>query len=126
MINRKAFTLAEVLITMVIIGVVAAITVPSLMLTTQKKENVARYKKALSTINQAINRNYALHSFNMASVESNCIDEAKDNPAKISSVCSIFNTTLLRINSYDYSQLRTEKGKLYYQELYSKGTTKDT
>ena len=111
--KKLAFTLAEVLITMTIIGVVAAITVPSLMMSTQKKENVVRYKKALSTINQAINRNYALHSFNMASIESNCIDEAKDNPSKVSSVCSIFNTTLLRINSYDYSQLKTEKGNFY-------------
>ena len=123
---KKAFTLAEVLITMVVIGVVAAITVPSLLLTTEKKENVARYKKALSTINQAINRNYALHSFDMSSVESNCIDEAKDSPAKVFSVCSIFNTTLLRINSYDYSTLKTEKGNLYYKDLYNKGTTKDT
>ena len=44
-INRKEFTIAEVLITMVVVGVVVAITVPSLMFTTQKKENVARYKK---------------------------------------------------------------------------------
>ena len=124
--KNKAFTLAEVLITMVIIGVIAAMTVPSLLLTTQKKENVVRYKKALSTINQALNRNYALYGFDIASIDSNCINEATDRPDKISSACSIFNSSLLRIGSYDYSTLRTEKGTLYYQELYGKGTTPDT
>ncbi len=122
----KAFTLAEVLITLVIIGVIAAMTVPSLMNNTNKKENIVRYKKAISTINQALNRNYALYGFNMASVDENCRSESNDTPDAIMSVCSIFNTTLLRINSYDYSTLKTENGKLYYSELYSKGTAPDT
>lgn len=121
-----AFTLAEVLITLVIIGVVAAITVPSLNSTTEKKENIVRYKKALSTVNQALNRNFALYGFNMASVDSNCISEDKDRADSIMSVCSIFNTTLLRISSYNYATLKTQSGKLYYQELYGKGTTSDT
>ena len=124
--KQLAFTLAEVLITLVIIGVVAAMTVPSLMNNTNKKENIVRYKKAISTINQALNRNYALYGFNMASVDSNCKDEDKDRADSIMSVCSIFNTTLLRINSFNYATLRTPNGKLYYQELYGKGTTSDT
>ena len=50
---QKAFTLAEVLITLVIIGVVAAITVPMLMNGTNDKEyNVAR-QKAQATIGEA-------------------------------------------------------------------------
>ena len=124
--KNYAFTLAEVLITLVIIGVIAAMTVPSLMNNTNKKENIVRYKKALSTINQALNRNYALYGFNMASVDANCKDEDKDRADAIMSVCSIFNTTLLKINSFNYATLRTHDGKLYYQQLYSKGTTKDT
>ena len=47
------FTLAEVLITLGIIGVVAAMTMPSLINSTQKKELVAQYKKAYSVISQA-------------------------------------------------------------------------
>ncbi|MBQ8887767.1 MAG: prepilin-type N-terminal cleavage/methylation domain-containing protein, partial [Candidatus Gastranaerophilales bacterium] len=35
-IKKFGFTLAEVLITLVIIGVIAAITVPSILQTTQK------------------------------------------------------------------------------------------
>ena len=123
---KKAFTLAEVLITLVIIGVVSAITIPTLSASTQKKENIVRYKKALSTVNQAMARNYALYSFDMSTITSNCINEAKDDPLRVQSACSIFNSQLLKINSYDYSTLRTPKGKLYYQELYNNGTTSDT
>ena len=50
-----AFTLAEVLITLVIIGVIAAITVPSLINKTNNQETVSRLKKAYSTFAQATN-----------------------------------------------------------------------
>ena len=50
-----AFTLAEVLITLVIIGVIAAITVPSLINKTNNQETVSRLKKAYSTMSQATN-----------------------------------------------------------------------
>ncbi len=54
---RKAqgFTLAEVLITLVIIGIIAAITVPTLNQKTKKEEYVVRLKKAYSTLSQATN-----------------------------------------------------------------------
>ena len=48
------FTLAEVLITLGIIGVVAAMTMPSLIANYQKKETVTRLKKAYSIVQQAI------------------------------------------------------------------------
>lgn len=48
-----AFTLAEVLITLTIIGVIAAITLPLLMKNTQNKENIALLKQAHSLIKQA-------------------------------------------------------------------------
>ena len=52
----RGFTLAEVLITLGIIGVVAAITIPSLINITQGKELEAQYKKAYSTLSQAVLR----------------------------------------------------------------------
>ena len=48
----NGFTLAEVLITLVIIGVIAAITVPTLIVKYQKEQTVIRLKKAYSTIAQ--------------------------------------------------------------------------
>lgn len=53
MIKKKAFTLAEVLITLAIIGVVAAMTVPSLLQGQQEKATVTALKKAFSTLSNA-------------------------------------------------------------------------
>ena len=51
--KHAAFTLAEVLITLGIIGVVAAMTMPSLIANHREKQTVAQLKKAYSTIQQA-------------------------------------------------------------------------
>ena len=53
-LKNRAFTLAEVLITLGIIGVVAAMTIPSLMTTFQKRETVSKLKSTYSIISQAI------------------------------------------------------------------------
>ena len=44
---KKAFTLSEVLITLVIIGVVAALTIPVLQENYLEKERIAKVKKKL-------------------------------------------------------------------------------
>ena len=49
----RGFTLAEVLITLVIIGVIAAMTIPTLMNKTNNQELVSRAKKTYSTLAQA-------------------------------------------------------------------------
>ena len=51
--HKAAFTLAEVLITLAIIGVVAAMTIPSLVQKYQERETVTRVKKAYSVLNSA-------------------------------------------------------------------------
>ena len=51
---KKGFTLAEVLITLGIIGIVAAMTLPSLVGNYKKKVTVTRLKKFYSTMQQAI------------------------------------------------------------------------
>jgi prepilin-type N-terminal cleavage/methylation domain-containing protein len=51
---KKGFTLAEVLITLGIIGVVAALTMPSLIVNYQKQQTVIQLKKAYSDLNQAV------------------------------------------------------------------------
>ena len=51
--KKNAFTLAEVLITLAIIGVVAALTLPTLLSNYQKKEWVTRFIKTHAEITQA-------------------------------------------------------------------------
>ena len=51
--KNYGFTLAEILIALIVIGVIAAITVPTLIQNTQKQEYVSALKKAYSTLSQA-------------------------------------------------------------------------
>ena len=63
------FTLAEVLITLGIIGVVAAMTMPTLMNSTQGAQYKAAYKKALSAISQAVTLNVALDDWDLGEID---------------------------------------------------------
>ncbi len=66
MTKRFGFTLAEVLITLGIIGVVAAMTMPTLINSTQGAQYKAAYKKALSALSQGVTLNVALDDFDFA------------------------------------------------------------
>ena len=52
---KFAFTLAEVLITLGVIGVVAAMTLPTVIKSYQKQVTVTRLKTVYSVLNQAVN-----------------------------------------------------------------------
>ena len=54
--GKCAFTLAEVLITLGIIGVVASLTLPSVITKYQKKQTLTQVKKAYSTLGQIAQR----------------------------------------------------------------------
>mgnify|MGYP002623413890 CR=1 FL=1 len=66
MTKRFGFTLAEVLITLGIIGVVAAMTMPTLINQTNGAQYKAAYKKALSAISQGVTLNVALDDIGFA------------------------------------------------------------
>ena len=51
---KKGFTLSEVLITLVVIGGVAAITIPTITVGHQKTETITRLKKLCLFANQAL------------------------------------------------------------------------
>ena len=51
---KKAFTLSEVLITLGIIGMVAALTMPAVIANYQKQETVSRLQKVYSVLSQAV------------------------------------------------------------------------
>ncbi len=51
---KKGFTLAEVLITLGVIGIVAALTIPSLISNHNKSVTAARLSKAYNTVSNAI------------------------------------------------------------------------
>lgn len=57
--GKKGFTLAEVLLVLVIIGVIAALTIPNLTASSDLAANIAGTKKAHSTLNQALEKTKA-------------------------------------------------------------------
>src|SRR5574344_495904 len=60
MLRKSGFTLAEVLITLGIIGVVAAMTIPTLISSTNSTEYKSAFKKAISSVSQGITMNVAM------------------------------------------------------------------
>jgi len=61
MMKEKGFTLAEALIVLVIIGVIAALTIPAVLINTEQNEYKTAFKKAVSSINEAVQLNIALN-----------------------------------------------------------------
>ena len=59
--RKSAFTLAETLIVMGIIGVVAALTLPNLNSSTGYKEKIAKFKKIRANLEDAIGRAQAVY-----------------------------------------------------------------
>ena len=58
--KKSGFTLAEVLITLAIIGVVAALSIPAVISNSQQQEFKTGLRKAVSVLNSAITMNMAL------------------------------------------------------------------
>lgn len=83
-IKKTAFTLAEVLVTLAIIGVVAALTVPTLITNIQDTQNKTAFKKFYSDLAQANikvdeDHNGSIKGLNVpfASIAENYIDNLK-------------------------------------------------
>lgn len=57
--TKKAFTLAEALMTLVIIGVIATITIPSVIANYRILQYKTAFKKAVKTVNESISLNIA-------------------------------------------------------------------
>ncbi len=74
----KAFTLAEVLITLGIIGVVASLTIPSLLANSQKKQTVESLKKTFSIFSSAFKASQAENGFDLG-VQTYATDADKES-----------------------------------------------
>ena len=58
--RKKAFTLSEVLITLAVIGIIAALTLPSVMANSKQKEFQTSFRKALNFTKRHNGRRYAI------------------------------------------------------------------
>ena len=94
---KSGFTLVEVLITVGIIGVVAALTIPTIIQNSNNRKFASQFKKTMSTLSQAAIMSQAQYdtdyaSLNTASSPDDCAEEslAKSNLT----MCGLFNSTL--------------------------------
>jgi type II secretory pathway pseudopilin PulG len=77
-LKRVAFTLAEVLITLGVIGVVAALTLPTVIQNYQEKATVSKLKKMYSTLQQAYDMNRALDEIELKNTKASNVNAAKE------------------------------------------------
>lgn len=96
MTKKFGFTLAEVLITLGIIGVVAAMTIPNLIANTNGAKFRSQFKKTLSTLSQAGLMAQAQYDFDYAGTDTKCAATGADaeDPTATLTFCSLLNGTL--------------------------------
>ena len=100
--KTEGFTLAEVLITLGIIGVVAAMTIPTLIANTRSQQYRSQFKKTLSTLNQAVRMAQAQYDFDFAGTDTmyaNGVGCISANPNTTKSICALLNGTLSSNNN---------------------------
>lgn len=73
--KKNGFTLAEVLITLAIIGVVATLTLPALMTNTQEQQAKTALKKGINTLTEAAQMNQAIDGFDYSNLKVDNKDE---------------------------------------------------
>ena len=100
--NKAAFTLAEVLITLGIIGVVAAMTIPTIIANTNSQKYRSTLKKTVSTLSQAARLSDSLYGFDYAGITQVCgVNAATERPESVMSICAILNGTLTGATFYN-------------------------
>lgn len=95
---KQAFTLAEVLITIGIIGVVAAMTLPIIIDYSTMVASKSKFKKTMSVLNQAGAMSKAKYGFDFSDATYGC-NLAQEEAAGTKSFCGIFSGAF---NGYKY------------------------
>ena len=93
-IGMGGFTLAEVLITLGIIGVVAAMTMPTLINSTQGAQYKTAFKKSLTVLSQAVVMNIALNDYDLSQVVEGTNAAADTDAAGAQSLWDVFHNRL--------------------------------
>ena len=112
--KNHGFTLAEVLITLGIIGVVAAMTLPTLIANTNSAKFKSQFKKTISTLNQAGLMAQAQYDTDYGvSVEACGTDPIADKPESKGSFCAILNGTLTGFTANKKGALKDKNNVVY-------------
>lgn len=104
--KKGGFSLAEVLITLGAIGIVAALAIPALIVHINTTKFRTQYKKTLSNLNLAVKTTDSNYDLNFASITEPC-QGASDNPKTLASFCSIINGSIVAATYYPQSEIVT-------------------
>lgn len=113
--KKQGFTLAEVLVTLMIIGVIASMTIPALKRNADEQANVASVQKAYSTISSATRilrteygptKLWNLSAANVASMYRSKMNALDNNTPK-------YSKTYLNGTAYDNANMYNPKTSFY-------------
>jgi prepilin-type N-terminal cleavage/methylation domain-containing protein len=117
MTKRFGFTLAEVLITLGIIGVVAAMSIPTLIANTNSAKFRSQFKKTVATLNQAALMGQAQYDYDFAGANDASVLTELDPKAK-SSIAAMLAGTLAGVTITNELKL-VDNSTAYSPELKS-------
>ena len=109
-IGMRGFTLAEVLITLGIIGVVAAMTMPTLINSTQGAQYKTAFKKSLTVLSQAVVMNIALNDYDLSQVVAGTNATADAEADGAQSLWDVFHNRLNIVREAAPADFDTEAG----------------
>ena len=109
-IGMGGFTLAEVLITLGIIGVVAAMTMPTLINSTQGAQYKTAFKKSLTVLSQAVVMNIALNDYDLSQVVAGTNATADADASGPQSLWEVFHDRLNIVREASGASFDTDPG----------------
>ena len=95
--RKQGFTLAEVLITLTIIGVISALTLPNIQTNLSANRNRATLKNTMAILSQAAQNNMANEGWNFSQITDACGETAvgrTHNARENYSMCGLLNSNL--------------------------------
>ncbi|MBQ8460056.1 type II secretion system protein [bacterium] len=102
--NKQGFSLAEVLITLAVIGIVAAMSVPALISNTNGAKFRNQFRKAISSLNQAALMSKAHYGYDFGGTDAVCPADkdtaATQHPEEAMTFCSLINGTMKSVTYY--------------------------
>ena len=120
--SKAGFTLAETLITLGIIGVVAAMTIPTLINNTRSQQYRSQFKKTISTLSQAARLSQSQYGFDYAGINQPCgQDGSSEHPDNVMTVCSLLNGTLTGATFQKITDLKIRKNGKVVKYTVEKG-----
>lgn len=100
--KKNGFTLAEVLITLAIIGVVATMTLPALMTNTAEQQARTGLKKGINTLTEAAQMNLALENWDYAGAYDANVGDGIKTSHDLTSMS--FDTLIANRTAIDYAK----------------------